>query len=455
MNAGYLITGTHSGVGKTTVTLALMGLWTQQGYQVQPFKIGPDFIDGSYHQWVTGHASVNLDLWMMGWKGIQTSFQKYSKQAQISLVEGMGAIFDGQNGTLKGSSAIIAKRLKIPIILVVDVWGMTKTTEAILEGIRQFDPSILWAGVILNRVGSYKHYEMILRSLNLFWRRKIWGYLIKTADFEISERHLGLIMPKENVQVDFKIRALLNSTRQTLRLPKNGLALSRPSKKIPAYFSKMIRSKICLGVARDAAFCFYYEANLKMLEAAGAQLIFFSPLRDKKLPSSIDGLYLGGGYPENFLKELSSNDFLKKEIRACVMQGMPVYAECGGLMYLSRTLIGQKGKAYSMVSILPITIQMNPSHLVIRYVEVQTTQKTLLGSKGTIIRGHEFHQSEIISNAFLGKALYQGMTSMQQKFTEGFCFKNLVASYIHLHFQSNPMVPMNWVNQCLKFRQSF
>ncbi len=485
----FLIAGTHSGVGKTTVTFALLSLLAQKGFKVQPFKIGPDFIDGGYHRLAAGKDSINLDLWMMGWKGVEESFREYSNRVEVSVLEGMGALYDGKNGTTSGSSAEIARRLDVPVVLVVDIWGMTVTAGAVIEGLMAFDPRVKIAGILLNRAGSRAHYEMVMKSLKPSLRRKVVGYLPRLESFAIPERHLGLKTIEENEKAEKVKAALVEVAEQTVDLDKwtrflqvqkgkstaamppfekggwGGISRSRSSNGIrltpplsPSFrggkdqpSSSPAIPKIRIGVARDEAFCFYYAENLGMLEEAGAQLVYFSPLRDRRLPPGLKGLYFGGGYPESFPKELAANQGLKKEILRRTKEGMPVYAECGGLMYLSKSLAGFDGEAFPMVGALPLKVKMEKNHLTIRYVELKAARDCLLGPQGTPARGHEFHHSRIVSNRFKGKPAYDCVTSTGKNFTEGFQSRNLLASYIHLHFISNPRIAAAFMDRCERF----
>jgi cobyrinic acid a,c-diamide synthase len=447
----FLVTGTHSGVGKTTLSFTLMALLQQKGYSVQPFKIGPDFIDGGYHRLATGKDSINLDLWMMGWKGMEESFHSYSAGADVAVIEGMGALYDGKNGTTSGSSAEIAKHLKIPVVLVVDIWGATVTTGAILEGIINFDKKIWVAGIILNRAGSKGHYEMVMKSLKPVLRKKVIGYLIRSQEIEIPERHLGLRTLEENPKALRVLETTIEAGAQTIDV--NQLADLLKIKKRSQFFVQESKPKpeVRLGVAKDEAFCFYYAENLRMLREAGAELVYFSPLRDKTLPRNLNGIYLGGGYPESFPHKLSKNRNMRREMLQKIKEGMPVYAECGGLMYLSESITGFDGKTFPMISAVTLKVLMDRKHLRLRYVEIKTTAKTLLGPVGTMARGHEFHYSRIISNRYRGKPLYQAINSAGEKFTEGFANKNLLASYCHLHFKSNPLIPAYFVQACWNY----
>lgn len=444
----FLVAGTSSGVGKTTLSFTLMGLLQQKGFAVQPFKIGPDYIDGSYHRLATGKDSINLDLWMMGWKGLEESFHRYSTGADVAVIEGMGALYDGKNGTTSGSSAEIAKHLKIPIVLVLDIWGATVTTGAILEGMINFDKKVSVAGVILNRAGSKRHYEMVMKALKPSLRKKVIGYLVRSQEREIPERHLGLRTLEENPKALQVLKATIEAGAQTMDVNRLARLLNLKKQKHSPPASAKQKSEVRLGIAKDEVFCFYYAENLRMLQEAGAELVYFSPLRDKKLPADLDGLYLGGGYPESFPQKLSANKIMRREILQKIKAGMPVYSECGGLMYLSESIKGFDGKAFPMVSAVPLKVQMDRKHLTLRYVEIKTTAKTLLGPVGTTARGHEFHYSLIALNRYRGKPLYYGVNSAGEKFTEGFANKKLLASYCHLHFKSNPLIPAYFVQAC-------
>jgi cobyrinic acid a,c-diamide synthase len=444
----FLVAGTSSGVGKTTLSFTLMGLLQQKGFAVQPFKIGPDYIDGGYHCLATGKDSINLDLWMMGWKGMEESFSRYSTGADVAVIEGMGALYDGKNGTTNGSSAEIAKHLKIPIVLVLDIWGATVTTGAILEGMINFDKKVSIAGVILNRAGSQRHYEMVMKALKPSLRKKIIGYLIRSREREIPERHLGLRTLEENPKALQVLKATIEAGAQTIDVHRLARLLKLKKRKHSSLVSLQTKSEVRVGIAKDEAFCFYYAENLRMLQEAGAELVYFSPLKDKKLPANLDGLYLGGGYPESFPQKLSTNKKVRSEILQEIKDGMPVYAECGGLMYLSESIKGFDGNPFSMVSAIPLKVQMDRKHLTLRYVEIKTTAKTLLGPAGTIARGHEFHYSRIAVNHYRGKPLYRAVNSAGEKFTEGFANNKLLASYCHLHFKSNPLIPAYFVQAC-------
>lgn len=453
-----LISGTHCGVGKTTVSFILMSLLKQMGYQVQPFKHGPDFIDPGYHRLATGCDSINLDFWMMGADHIKESFNHYAKDADIAIIEAMGALFDGQNGTEKGSAAHLASLLHLPIILVVDVYGMTRSVNALLQGFLDFDPHVKIMGIIFNRAGSKKHYDMIFDSLLPRFRVLSLGYLPRFAHESIQERHLGLLTIEENDQIGKASEIYLKTALETLQLQPLLEQIGSAGQHIPIIkntqkLDSTSPPKIRLGVAKDAAFCFYYKQNLNLLEEAGAELVYFGPIEDKVLPESLDGLYFGGGYPENFAKQLQDNITMKSQILNYARQGMPIYAECGGLIYLCEKLLYEDGNAFSMVGIFPYTVKWDKNYLAIRYVEIKTTQNSLLGPEGLVIKGQEFHQTRLLNSLEKPNGCYEITSSMNEKFLEGYQMNNTLASYMHLYFPSAVNVSHHFISQCKKYQQ--
>jgi cobyrinic acid a,c-diamide synthase len=455
MTPAFLISGTHSGVGKTTVSFAVMSSLHELGLNVQPFKVGPDFIDPGYHKLATGRESINLDLWMMGLRHVRKSFAHFSASADVAVIEGMGALFDGERGTERGSAGYLAKRLDVPVLLVVDVWGMTRSAAALIAGFMGFDPQVRIAGVILNRAGSEGHYRMVLDSLPSRIRRLVLGYLPRSSHLSVPERHLGLLTLEENTEALKVKEALLHSAKRTIDVGRLVRLFDIRKKPVSeARVSSGVSSrKVRLGVARDKAFCFYYTENLAMLEEAGAALLPFSPLGDADLPDDLDGLYFGGGYPESFPDVLSENENMRRKILESARAGMPVYAECGGLMYMGRSLKNFDGRKYPMVSVLPIDTEMDKNYLAIKYVEIETTAETLLGPKGTKARGQEFHHSRLVSS-HIENGCYRVTTNAGKVFSEGFGRANVLASYIHLHFKSNPSVPPHFVARCLNYRKT-
>lgn len=450
-----LIAGTHSGVGKTTVSFAIMSLLNSSGFNVQPFKVGPDFIDPGYHRLATGHESINLDLWMMGLRNVRESFAEFAAPADVAVIEGMGALYDGENGVSeRGSAGYVARQLGVPVLLVIDIWGMTRSTNAIINGFVQFDPRVQIAGVILNRAGGKIHYEMVVNSLPARLRKLVIGYLPRSNNWSVPERHLGLLTLDENSEALNVQQKLLEVARETIdgeRLIRLFKIKKKRRPKQIATTPDVDQKRVKLGVAKDKAFCFYYPENFRMLEEAGAELHFFSPIADATLPPDIDGLYIGGGYPESFAAELADNKTMRQQILKSARAGMPVYAECGGLMYLGKTLTNFDGRKHAMVSALPLDTRMDKDFLAIKYVTVETNVDTPLGPSGTRMRGHEFHQSRLTLSGRPHNS-YRVESSRGEVFAEGFTQANLLASYIHIHFKSNPDIPKHLVAQCLKYK---
>lgn len=457
--SGFLVSGTHSGAGKTTVTSLLLGALCDRGLTVQPFKLGPDFIDSAYHADICGRASINLDCWMMGRDGVRASFESWAGEADVSVVEAMGGLYDGSDGTGNGSAAEVAKLLGLPVIVVIDAWGMTRTVAAVLEGLVGFDPRLRIAGCVLNRVGSARHAEMIERALPPRLRRLVIGSVPHCGELEIPERHLGLTtvqemrhsrsarrpaqkLAAEGLDIDFALR-LAGLTLDSDREPRPPTA--GPERRAGG------RARACLAIAEDDAFHFYYEENLRLLREAGFELVGFRPTVDPGLPAGVDAVYIGGGYPESFAAELQSNDSLGAELRTRAVAGMPVYGECGGFVYLGRSLIGLDGVRYRMSGVLPIDFTMDPEHLAIAYVGLSTRVDSPLGPAGTSLRGQEFHQSRIVGGD-AGCDLYDVTTSDRRGYREGRLFGSVAGSYAHLHLASNPAVAANLMKAARAYR---
>lgn len=442
----FVIAGVSSGSGKTTVTLGLMAALKKRGLTVQPFKTGPDYIDPSHHTAVCGRPSYNLDTWMMGEEGVKASFSRAMTGADVGIVEGVMGLFDGKGGqNIEGSTAHLVKLLGIPVILVVDVAGMAGSVAAVVSGFERFDPILRIAGVIFNRVGSERHFAMLKEAVQSTCKSKVLGYLPKDSVSSIPARHLGLFMAEESGGDEYIPPAgvLENSINLDELLACCGIG-ELPDINPPANESS---GPVTIAVARDKAFCFYYEENLDILEEAGARIEFFSPLEDNNLPEGTAGIYIGGGYPELYAEALSGNKALRDEVRAAAEGGMPVYAECGGLMFLGKALTDLEGNNFEMAGLFPWVSRMLKKRRSLGYREVTAVDGCPFMGKGQKIRGHEFHYSEIESDEEVGCAY---LVSDGQEKKEGYLYKNSLASYVHLHFASNPKFAEGFVNQCRK-----
>ncbi len=463
---GIVLAGTKSGDGKTTITLGLLYAFKKRGLNVSAFKVGPDFIDPGFHRLATGKVSRNLDAWMCPEDYVRQCLIKNSSNADLSIVEGVMGLFDGG----MGSTAEVTKVIGLPVILVIDVSGVGESAAAIIRGFMEFDTSITIAGVILNRIGSKRHFELIKGAIEHRCNIPLLGYLPADKEIVIPERHLGLVMAHESpisesslerltmliekcIDIDGLINIALSPITQGTQ---NVIARSRATKQshhleIATPSARNDRSdrisQVRIAIARDDAFCFYYEDNLDILRESGAEIIPFSPLNDLSLPEGIDGVYIGGGYPELYAKRLSENTAMLRTVKQWAMDGMPLYAECGGFLYLTKG-INTDGQFYPMVGIFPVEAYMRDKRFSLGYREVELLSDTILGKKGERLRGHEFHYSEIGDMPLEIKRVYRVKKIDGIQFTEGYNLKNTIGSYIHIHFGSNVIVGEDIVRFC-------
>ncbi len=439
---GFVIAGPASGAGKTTITLSLMAALRKRGLTVQPFKCGPDFIDGGHHARVCGRASRNLDGWMLSAGANRQVFSRNAANADVCVVEGVMGLFDGVDGKSEaGSTAEIAKWLQLPVILVVDASAMARSAAALIHGFESFDPALKVAGVIFNNAGGAAHFRMLNDGVTMSANAVPLGYLPHDERIHLPERYLGLVTAGENLLPDSMLSLLGELAESYIDLDQ----LLACAASVPAPTddrTERARDKSAgsmrLGVARDKAFCFYYEDNLDALREAGAEIVEFSALEDSSLPTALDALYFGGGYPELFAKQLSGNRPMLASIKRAAEDGLPIYAECGGLMYLAREIVTKDGASFPMAGVLPITVQMTDRLVNFGYTEVSFTSDCLIGPAGAKARGHSFHCSRIAEVGPVEYA-YQARNSMTgREEPEGLRVKNVLASYFHLHFLSNP-----------------
>ena len=380
MNSRVVIAGTESGVGKTTLSIGLMAVLTKHGYDVQPYKVGPDYIDPGFHTLVTSNQAWNLDSCFLGAEGCKEIFQYSAPGSDIAVIEGVMGLFDGKNDKPdQGSTAHIAKTLDAPVVLVMDVKKMARSAAAVAYGYKNFDSDLNLAGVILNNIGSEGHYQLVKDSLAEVGV-EVLGYLPHQSDLELPERHLGLVPTTESKELDDFIAQLVALIEENINLEQL-LALSQPQSAVETAEQTMFTTEqdydLTLGVAYDQAFNFYYQANLELLASRGVSLKYFSPLTDNKLPE-VDGLYIGGGFPESFLSQLASNQSLQEDIYEQVIAGLPTYAECGGLMYLSEQVIDSQGNSFPMVGLISGQVEMTDSLQAMGYVEAEVVKDNIL-----------------------------------------------------------------------------
>ena len=454
LSKSLVIAGTHSGSGKTTVSIGIMSALRKRGFSIQPFKIGPDFIDPGYHAQVCGIPSRNLDGWMLDKKYNLETFLNHSKGKDISIIEGVMGLYDGYGGkSEEGSTAQIAKWLNSPVILVVDAKSIARSVAALVYGFEKFDTRVKIAGVVLNRVSSEKHYKWLKDALGERCKSKVVGYLPLDNSINIPERHLGLVTSKEhNLKRDFirRITYLIEHfidlnllLKVASPIDKKGFCPTQSeSTKKPARFVR-------IGIAYDEAFCFYYYDNFDLLQQSGAELIYFSPLKDEHLPKNLNGIYLGGGYPELFAGDLESNYAMRKEIRSFASRGGTIYAECGGLMYLGKTIRDFDNNDFEMVGVFPFTTRMEKKLSYLGYYTVKAIKDNILFKKGDVIKGHQFRYSKIERVPPSISRVYQIRKGNTTKFCkEGFALNNVVGSYVHLHFGSNINCARQFIESC-------
>ncbi|MEX0270810.1 cobyrinate a,c-diamide synthase [Leptolyngbyaceae cyanobacterium UHCC 1019] len=476
-----VIAGERSGVGKTTVTLALLAaLCRRYPARVQSFKVGPDYIDPMFHQFVTGRACRNLDPVLTSESYIIECFQRHCQSADFALIEGVMGLFDGVTGKDDwASTAHIARLLGLPIALVLNCSSTSRSIAAIAHGYTTFDPRLTFAGVVLNRVGSDRHLELLqdaLAPLNL----PILGVLRRQDEITIPDRHLGLIPTAELPQLKTVIDHLAHLGETCFNWDILSSLLQAPSTltPLPLHYSKLKTQNISypagsksygdasrwqsqserliklktfpspprLAIAHDRAFSFYYADNLDLLQTAGFELVEWSPLSDRALPENIHGFYFGGGFPEVFAAELSDNQAARQAVKAAIAARMPTYAECGGLMYLCDRIIDFEAQAHSMVGILPTDAQMG-KRLTLGYRQATVQRSTALMDTGEIVWGHEFHRSYLTAepeHPLFAMQNYDG--TLHQ--IEGWQQLQVHASYLHLHFGGKPRLIQRFLQQC-------
>lgn len=454
-----MIAGTHSGCGKTTMALALMAACKARGLKVQPFKVGPDFIDPGFHTQLTGRPSRNLDGWMLSRIYNRELFLRLLEESDLAIVEGVMGLFDGYDGTGEaGSSAEMAKWLELPVILVVDARSMARSAAALVFGFTRFDPQVKIAGVVFNRVGGSAHLQYLKEAMTACLPDvPVLGGIPREEKITIPERHLGLVTSDEIFIDKVWEENLVRLVEEYLDLD---LILKRaevPENRWDAYssrFEKPHRDTISVAVARDAAFCFYYPDNLELLQRAGAHLYFFSPLAGEPVPDRVGGLYLGGGYPELYGAQIGENGLFLYSVREAAKRGMPIYAECGGLMTLGRFIETHEQERYPMAGILPFGTRMLKRRKALGYTEVVLTRDCLLGEKGLHLRGHEFHYSEIVEHDYdpsLALSYLMRERKYQRERHEGYTVGSVLASYVHLHWGSAPRAAEAFVGKCREF----
>ena len=449
-----VIAGVSSGVGKTTLVSGMLAAFKARGQHVQSFKVGPDYIDPGFHQLASGRPSHNLDTWLVAPQDLNQVFWEAAKGADIAIVEGVMGLYDGGREGVS-STAAIAKWLDAPVVLVVNSRSMGESAAAVVLGFRAYDPNVKLVGVILNQVGSDTH-EAILRQAMASINMPVYGCVHRNPAISLPERHLGLTPTTEVCASAARVAEMRKLAEKYLDLDGLAeLAKNAPSMRLPddETVGDTV-SEVVVAVADDEAFSFYYPSSLAFLEHLGARLVRFSPLRDEKLPDC-DALLLGGGFPEMFVKQLADNTRLKDSLRRQITAGLPVYAECGGFMYLTETLQDFDGKTYPMAGVIPGHSAMQKKLQTVGYVQATLRQESVIGDAGTALRGHEFHFSTFKPNeeanfpwAFTFERNRDGST-----YLGGYCRDNVLASYLHMNFLGNQAAAQAFLNAALNWRR--
>ncbi|EKO38704.1 MAG: cobyrinic acid a,c-diamide synthase [Solidesulfovibrio magneticus str. Maddingley MBC34] len=464
-----VVAGVKSGCGKTSTALGLMRALARRGRIVAPFKVGPDFIDPGHHTLAAGRASHNLDAWMCGASGVADIYERQAAGADAVVVEGVMGLFDGFSAVDEtGSTAALAKLLDLPVLLVIDAASMARSVAALAQGFVRFDPGLRFCGVALNNAGSPSHAALLAEAFRAALPDvPLWGVLPRHEAIAAPSRHLGLVTAQDTPDLHPRLDALadwleasldfsfFNNLQPYTHQPDPTPHPGGPGGMIPPGGSRAapvrVRAEpgIAVGVACDRAFSFYYGENLRLLEAAGARIVPFSPLDDAGLPEGVGGLYFGGGYPELHAGQLAANAAMRRAVWDFCAAGRPVYAECGGFMYLMESLTDLEGRSHALCGVFPLTAVMGGRFAALGYREVTTRAACCLGPAGTVLRGHEFHYSRLAAVPDGLPAIY-AMTGRKGvvEGPEGFVAGGTLGSYVHLHFGSNPAAAAAFVAAC-------
>ncbi len=437
-----MIAGTHSGVGKTTITLGLMSALKERGLIVQGYKIGPDYIDPSHHTAVTERPSRNLDSWLMDKDVCLELFDHAKSDADIAIIEGVMGLYDGcMDGTESGSSAHVAKIVKAPVVLILDARGMSRSAGAVVLGYKNFDKDLKISGVIVNRIRSERHYASVKKTIEDTCEAPVLGYLPFDDKIMLPERHMGLVPSVEQVFAKSTYQEIGKALSGTVDIDRL-ISLASSVGDIPPFQRTIFggiteKFPLRIAVASDEAFNFYYQDNLDLLEAFGVELAYFSPLYDKYVPADIDGIYIGGGFPEMYAGMLAANTTMKESLRKAYKNGAVIYGECGGMMYLLEQLIDFKGNSHDMCGILKGVTRMENTRQGLGYITVQAVRDNLVSKTGDSFRAHEFHWSSLQSPDDTTYAYTVARYGDKKTKRDGIQHNRILASYAHIHFATN------------------
>ncbi|MBI4768459.1 MAG: cobyrinate a,c-diamide synthase [Deltaproteobacteria bacterium] len=454
-----MMTSLRGGSGKTVLSMGVLAAWKSRGHKVLPFKKGPDYIDAGWLAVAAGQPCFNLDPFLMGKARVLHSFQYRAQYGELSLIEGNRGLFDGINPQGTYSTAELAKVLKAPLLLIVDCTKTTRTVAAMVLGCRQFDPRLDLSGVILNHIAGSRHEKVIRKAVEEYCGLPILGAIPRMPSSLFPERHLGLLPFQEHPEVEKAVQSAQKLAESYLDLDRLlALAYTAPVLKSytsPKVFHKKTRSSLInpsIGIIQDRAFQFYYPENLEALERAGAKLVILNAL-EGEFPASLDGLYVGGGFPETQALSLAKNDTFRSALREAIEDGLPVYAECGGLMYLGKNLFYQ-GEAFPMVGAFPVDFVLEKKPQGHGYTQIRVREENPFFPVGKILKGHEFHYSRIITEDLSEiSPVFKMLKGFGIDGTgDGLVYKNVLATYTHLHALGTPEWAPALVEKAKKYK---
>ncbi len=447
-----VLAGTQSGVGKTTLSLGIMGAIRKRGLAIKPFKVGPDYIDPQFHRSVTGVPSRNLDSYLLKEDVVKGLFQKSCKQQDLAVIEGVMGLYDGV-GTLthEGSTAHIAKILKAPVVLIINGGGMSNSAAAMVLGYKMLDPEVNLKGVIINQVSGEKHYELLKNVIEEKIGVKCLGYLNKNQNVKLESRHLGLIPSMEVGYLKEKIDEIVAMVEETVDLDEL-IEMARDVETLETIQLPTLTGeyKFNIAYAYDEAFNFYYQDNLDLLNELGVTLVPFSPLRDEKLPHNIQGLYIGGGFPEVFASQLEDNQKLREDIKKKIKKGLPTYGECGGFMYLTNSITNFCGETYKMLGIFDANATMTNRLQRFGYNQIHFKNNEVFNNPIHGIKGHEFHRAIVESNhnEYVYSVDKYRDGRLISQWNCGLFQYNCLGAFSHIHFYSNLEFPKAFLEAC-------
>jgi len=438
------IAGLSGGSGKTILSVGIIAAWTNLGKKIAPFKKGPDYIDAGWLALAAGMPCYNLDAFMMEKEQVGLSFITHSMNKDIAVIEGNRGIYDGIDIKGSTSTAELAKLLNSPVILCIDCTKATRTMAAVVLGCLQFDPDVQIKGIVLNRIAGPRHEDVLRKSIEYHCGVPVLGAIPKLKKQNFPERHMGLLPTQEHAWAKDSISAISEKVSKYVDLAKikkvayNALktSFSRSGRQQSVISIQQPAPRI--GIVRDSAFQFYYPENIEALISLGAETVFISPFSDSKIPA-LDAMYIGGGFPETHAKELVEKAAFRQQLKSLAEDGLPIYAECGGLMYLGKELI-LDGKSYPMADVLPIVFGFSKKPQGHGYTIIKVEKENPYFKTGTEIRGHEFHYSRVLKwtghENNLVFCMKKGVGFINKK--DGVCYKNVLATYTHIHALGTP-----------------